>query len=200
MHRIMGILLVGSLLLTAACAQQGATPRVGSTKPLDCAPFIDAGTALAKELAAHPADASCETRFGPQGGYVEAFGSVSIGARDPASKLTDRGLIMVYRYFGWDEALAPINGSDLDWDKDFRILVSDLPVQLDHVDGAGRVVRFETVRDDVTRVCVSANTRNPNGSRSLIDLCRPIGHLASDDDVMAEARRIAAQDFPAINP
>jgi hypothetical protein len=200
MHRIVEILLVSGLLLTAACAQQGAAPRVGSTKPLDCAPFIDADTALAKELAAHPDQASCETRYGPQGGYVEAFGSTSIGARDPASKIHDRGLIMVYRYFGWDEALAPINGSDLDWDRDFRILVTDLPVQLEHVDGTGRVVRFETVREDVTRVCVSANTRNPNGSRSLIDLCRPIGNLASDEDVMAEARLIATQDFPAINP
>lgn len=191
---------LAAMALLSACAQQGASPRIGSTKPLDCAPFIDAGTALAKELAAHPEQANCETRFGPQGGYVEAFGSTSIGARDTTSKLTDRGLIMVYRYFGWDEALAPINGSDLDWDKNFRILATDLPVQLDHVDGLGRVVRFETVTGDVTRVCVSANTRNPNGSRSLIDLCRPIGNLASDADVMAEAKLIAGQDFPAINP
>jgi hypothetical protein len=200
MHKIANFISVAGMVLAAACTQQGATPRVGSTKPLDCGPFIDADTALSRELAAHSERENCETRFGPQGGYVESFGSTSIGPRDTDSKLTDKGLIMVYRYFGWDEALAPINGSDLSWDKDFRVLTTDLPVQLDHVDGFGRVVRFETTTSNVTRVCVSANTRNPNGSRSLIDLCRPIGDLASDEAVLAEAKLIASQDFPAINP
>lgn len=198
MRPSISLLVATFALLASGCAQNAATHRVDSTEALDCLPFIDAGTALAAELAAHPDRTNCETRYGPQGGYVESFGSTSLSPRGATSDL--KGMIMVYRYFGWDEGLKPIEASDLSWDKDFRVVTRDLPVQLTGVVGTGRVVRFESVDSDVTRVCVSANTKNANGSRTLVDLCRPIGRLASDDAVLAEAKLIANEDFPAINP
>jgi hypothetical protein len=199
---LLAMLLAGCISSLSACVTKGNHRQVGSTGPLDCTPFIDAGSALALEIASYDNRASCETRYGPQGGYVEALGTTGLAkALETEATKDANNLLLIYRYYDWDEGLNPVTSDDIKGDKNFRVLTTDLPIDLLGAEGPGRVARFEAAGSkNMTHVCVTGITKNPNGSRTLVERCRPVGKEAGDDAVMAIAAEIATTDFSVINP
>ncbi len=172
----------------------------GDKTPLDCGPFVDAGSVLAEEIASYQTK-GCETRYGPQGRYVESLEAVGLSKRNVTEETKDeRGLILIYRYFNSDESAVPVSPEDIKGNRNFRVISENLPTQLLNAEGPGRVARFETDHNDVTRVCVTGIARNPNKSRTIVEICQPVAVFADDTAAMERAQQIAAEYFAAVNP
>lgn len=201
-HILSAMLFAGCIFSLSACATNGSHQQVGSAAPLDCAHFVDAGSPLSAEIATYKDPGSCEVRYGPQGGHVESFGTGGIAkGRETDATRGGQTMIMVNRYYDWDEAIDSTAFGDISDARNFKVLSSDLPISLAGAEGPGRVTRFEASRPrNMTVVCVTGIAKNPIGSRTLVELCRPVGMVAGDHAAMAKAREIATSDFASINP
>jgi hypothetical protein len=210
MHPSMCLSVTCLVLLAAGCAQGGSnhgggTARVGTKTALDCAQFLVAGSPFAAEVAANGLEPACEKTIGPQGGYVEAFGlaGAKVTNEGDGTGPVDPGaisLMLIYRYYGWNEAMAPMKPSDLSDASNFRYLPDKIPLQLEGAEGMGSVSTFELAGLPTANACVSANTVNANGSRSRIEMCRAVPKPADDAEVLAMAKTIDNEDFKFIKP
>ncbi len=195
-------------LLATGCAQSGSNhggsnARVGTKTPIDCAQFLVAGSPFAAQIAANGDKPVCQKTIGPQGGYVESFGMAGAKATSDGTGPVDPGaisLMLIYRYYGWNEAMAPMQKGDLASARNFRYLPDEIPLQLAGAEGMGKVITFELPGLPTANACVSANTVNANGSRSRVEMCRAVPKPATDTEVLAMARTIDREDFASINP
>lgn len=196
MRVISGLVCVGIILLLAGCSTN--SPAVDSRIPISCDLFLNPQSALAAEIAAFDKKPKCEKVFGPEGGYVEAFGAA--GTADKTQKAAPGTMIIVYRYYNWNEKLEPLGASDLPDSTDFKVLPDRIPVPLDGAEDGGRVASALLKTAQVTYVCLSSNTINKNGSRSLVEFCRPAATRLDDAGTLNLAQKIAASDLIALIP
>lgn len=203
-------------LFLAACAQGNGVHTANSSHdtdavkkarllpPITCAGFIDEGSDLDLDIKSMKSGPVCKREFHPGGqGYYEAFGTGGIVERQgvPGAGTIDASLtVLVFRFYGDADAPGPIEGSELRHARNFRHLDERVPVTLAGATGPAIVSRYEIDDSGVTNVCLDANTRNADGSGTVVNVCRTGGKQATDAAVITLATSIATHDFATINP